>query len=141
MFNDGVSIIAIMTHQYFVQQIGVAVMRQFAKQPRKSTTETSLYFAKQLHNGWGVGHAKCNDGTLLLVSIEDRTVSISTGTEVKERLDEDVIVQSIIPFMKREQYAVGVYEGVGLIGKGLRGHDKAPLVAMGILVIVAGVLL
>lgn len=36
-------------------------------------------FAKDLHARWGVGDAACNNGVLLLLSIQDRQVYVSTG--------------------------------------------------------------
>lgn len=36
-------------------------------------------FAKALHAAWGVGEAACENGVVLLVSVEDRQVYISTG--------------------------------------------------------------
>lgn len=98
------------------QQVAVAVMRKFVSRPERSTGDAGLDFAKHLHDKWGVGHANCNDGVLFLVSIEDRIASISTGNGVKDRLNEDRIVQTIIPFMKKQQYAEGVIHCVTSIG-------------------------
>ena len=36
-------------------------------------------FAKAIHERWGVGDAACNNGVLLLLSVGDRQVYISTG--------------------------------------------------------------
>jgi hypothetical protein len=45
--------------------------------------------ARGLHDAWGVGRAACNDGAVLLLSIDDRQAFVSTGSGVKEILTDD----------------------------------------------------
>lgn len=84
-----------------------------------STDEAGYQFAKTVHDAWGVGHAKCNDGIVLVVSIDDRIMGISTGRGVKDRIDEENILNEMKPFFRQREYATGVRKGVHEIGKDL----------------------
>lgn len=54
-------------------QVAVALLNRMVRMgmPKEQVAEL---FAKQLHNRWGVGHPACNNGVLLLLSVEDRQV-------------------------------------------------------------------
>lgn len=58
-------------------QVAVALMNRYIKMgmPREQRAE---FFARTLHNSWGVGNPACNDGVLLLLSVEDRQVRVAT---------------------------------------------------------------
>lgn len=62
--------------QYFfwLPQVAVAVMQWMAVPAGEDPAEAARLFAKALHNEWGVGDAACNNGVLLLLSIDDRQV-------------------------------------------------------------------
>ena len=60
-------------------QIGVAVMKKMRGVPDESIAVTAENFAKHLHDRWGVGNAGCDDGAVLLLSITDRQIYVSTG--------------------------------------------------------------
>ena len=57
-------------------QVAAAVMRRMAVLPGKDPGEAARLFAKALHDAWGVGDAACNNGVLLLLSIDDREVGV-----------------------------------------------------------------
>jgi uncharacterized membrane protein YgcG len=61
----------------------------------------SQNFARTLHDQWGVGNSKTNNGILLFLSISDRAVYISTGDGVKDKLNPRVIT-SVIDHMKND---------------------------------------
>ena len=75
-------------------QFAVAVMRKMSPPPLSAQT-----FAAALHNLWGVGHVQCGNGILLLVSLEDRHLYITTGKDSKRRI-ADAHVQRILENMK-----------------------------------------
>ena len=50
-------------------QIGVSVFNKMGSIPGESVEETAEKFTKHLHGSWGVGHAGCDDGAMLLLSI------------------------------------------------------------------------
>lgn len=63
-------------------------------------------FARRLHDLWGVGDARCNNGVLLLVSIKDRQIYISTGSGTSSRLAYNVIddiIADVRPFLKNQR--------------------------------------
>lgn len=63
-----------------LKQVGVAVMRKMDFAPGTPPADAARAFAKDLHARWGVGDAACNNGVLLLLSVDDRQVYVSTGT-------------------------------------------------------------
>jgi len=44
--------------------------------------------AIRAHNKWGVGHAACNDGAVLVLAVEDRAFYLSTGAGTREILSD-----------------------------------------------------
>ncbi|KAH3744965.1 Dynein heavy chain 12, axonemal [Pelomyxa schiedti] len=78
-------------------------------------------------DSWGVGHAGCNDGIVLLVSISERVVYVSTGASTKKVLTElavDTVLDLMIPHLKKQQYDNAVDVGVQAIYKILTGELK-----------------
>jgi uncharacterized membrane protein YgcG len=59
------------------------------------------YYARGLHDRYGVGDKATNNGILVFLSVEDRAVYISTGKGVKDKINHDAI-QLIITNMKPE---------------------------------------
>ena len=49
-------------------------MQAMQLQAGRSAAEQAEVFARQLHGNWGVGRAGCDDGVLLLLSVQDRQV-------------------------------------------------------------------
>ncbi len=91
-------------------QFAVAVMRKMSPPPLSAET-----FATALHNMWGVGHAECGNGILLLVSLEDRRIYLSTGRDAKRHIP-DARVQQIVdgmkPFLRSENVQGAVLSAV-----------------------------
>lgn len=80
-------------------------MREFESLPGVSAEVAAQRFAKQLHAKWGVGRRECDNGVLLLVSINNRQIYISTGASSAEVLTEDVlevIIQDARPLLRDE---------------------------------------
>mmetsp|Transcript_1265 Transcript_1265/g.2638 ORF Transcript_1265/g.2638 Transcript_1265/m.2638 type:complete len:561 (-) Transcript_1265:76-1758(-) len=64
-------------------------------------------FCRSLHDQWGVGSKETNDGIVVLVSVEDRAVFISTGDGAKSRITDqliDGIIHRMKPFLRRSDY-------------------------------------
>mmetsp|Transcript_25388 Transcript_25388/g.37391 ORF Transcript_25388/g.37391 Transcript_25388/m.37391 type:complete len:491 (-) Transcript_25388:221-1693(-) len=78
-------------------------------------------FARELHDDWGVGipTEKCGStGILLFISIQDRSIFISTGGAVQRILTDrrlDEIIESIKPMMRSLNYATAVREVISEI--------------------------
>lgn len=92
--------------------------------PGEYIEETTKTFAKHLHDSWGVGHTGCNDGTVLLISILDRQLYVSTGKRAMELLSDDqidIIIEEMKPYMKKKHYDQGVEHAVVRMGEVLSG--------------------
>lgn len=105
-------------------QIGVAVLHRMSRIPGESVEETAEKFAKHLHDSWGVGHAGCDDGAMLLVSILDRQLYVSTGKRAMELLSDDqidIIIDEMKPYLQKKDYDQGVELAVVRMGEVFSG--------------------
>lgn len=101
-------------------QVGVAVLKKIRNVRLESVEETAEKFTKHLHDSWGVGHAGCDDGAMLLLSILDRRVYISTGKKAMELLSDNqinIIIEQIKPYLRRKDYDEAVKLAVVRIGE------------------------
>ena len=92
-------------------QIGVAVMKKMRRLPGKSIAVTAKKFAQHLHDRWGVGKAGCDDGVVLLLSITDRQIYVSTGRRAMMLLTNrqiDFLINLIEPFLDEKMYDTSV---------------------------------
>jgi len=83
-------------------------------------------FARGLHDAWGVGHAECNDGLVLLLSIGDRQAHISTGAGVRRILTDDhveVVIERMRPNLRRAAYGDAVLGAVRDIRSALEAGE------------------
>lgn len=106
-------------------QIGVAVLNRMHGNEDESIAETAENFAKHLHDSWGVGHAGCDDGALLFLSIVDRQVYISTGKRAMEVLSDDqidIIIEEMKPYLKKSDYDQSVELAVVRMGEVFSGR-------------------
>ncbi|MEM7130195.1 MAG: TPM domain-containing protein [Chloroflexota bacterium] len=72
-------------------------------------------FAASLFDSWGIGQASTNDGVLLLVALEDRTLRIELGHQYRGEYDyamERIINEVIIPQFREDQYSQGIVDGM-----------------------------
>lgn len=105
-------------------QIGVAVLKKMRTIPGESVEETAEKFTKHLHDSWGVGHAGCDDGAMLLLSILDRQVYISTGQKAMELLSDDqidIIIEEMKPYLRGKDYDKSVELAVVRMGEVFSG--------------------
>ena len=58
-------------------QIAVALVKAMKLQNGRNEAQQAEFFAKSLHDSWGVGDATCNNGLLLFLSKDDRQVLYS----------------------------------------------------------------
>ena len=101
-------------------QIGVAVLNQMSGIPGEPVEETAKTFAKHLHDSWVVGHAGCDDGVMLLISILDRQLYVSTGKRAMELLSDDqidIIIEEMKPYMLKKDYDKGVELAIVRMGE------------------------
>ena len=105
-------------------QIGVVVLNRMSAIPGEPVEETAKTFAKHLHYSWGVGHAGCDDGVMLLISILDRQLYVSTGKRAMELLSDDqidIIIEEMKPYMQKRDYDQGVELAIVRMGEVFSG--------------------
>ncbi|MEJ7682853.1 MAG: TPM domain-containing protein [Segetibacter sp.] len=87
-------------------------------------------YATKLGRAWGIGNKKTNNGVVLLIAKNDRTVFISPGYGLEGALP-DITVKSIIdneitPNFKQDDFFRGLDLGTTAIFKAAAGEYKAP---------------
>lgn len=106
-------------------QIGVAVLNRMRSIQDESVAESAEKFAKHLHDSWGVGHSGCDDGAVLLLSIVDRQVYMSTGKRAMEVLSDgqiDIIIHEMKAYLKNKDYDNSVKLAVERMGEVFSGR-------------------
>lgn len=85
-------------------------------------------YALQLGRSWGVGGKDHSNGVVLLVSINDRKINISTGYGLEGALPDitckHIIDEVIKPQFKGQDYFRGLDEGTDAIIKATKGEYK-----------------
>ncbi len=86
-------------------------------------------FAVELAHKWGIGQKGKDNGILILVSKNDRKITIQTGYGVESRLTDAlsrrIIEQVIKPHFKKGDYFVGLDEGTTRIFQIMKGEYQA----------------
>ncbi len=107
-------------------------------------------YAIELGNRWQVGQKGKDNGVLLLASLDDRKVNISTGYGLEGALTDmlcgRIIRNEIVPEFKRGDYYQGFVKGADAIIAATKGEytndkkeDKGGLPAAAIIAIILGV--
>lgn len=83
-------------------------------------------FAEKLFKEWGIGTAGRDNGVLLLVAMEERTVRIEVGYGLEGALTDlksgRIVDGLIVPKFKNEDYAGGIVSGVDAIMGEIKGE-------------------
>lgn len=87
-------------------------------------------YATKLGRAWGVGNKKTNNGVILLIAKDDRTMFIAPGYGLEGALP-DITTKSIIdnvitPNFKQDDFYRGIDLGTTAIIKAAAGEYKAP---------------
>ena len=73
-------------------------------------------YATELFNTWGIGKRGIDNGVLFLISVNDRRIEIETGRGVSpyisDRQVKQIIEDLITPEFKRQNYDLGIINGV-----------------------------
>ncbi|MFT5195453.1 MAG: hypothetical protein ACI85U_002473 [Candidatus Promineifilaceae bacterium] len=80
-------------------------------------------FATNLFNDWGIGDRELNNGVLLLLALEERSVRIETGRGWENQLQsetETIIDSEILPKLRDDQMAEGMIIGTNAIANAVR---------------------
>lgn len=83
-------------------------------------------YAFELGEAWGVGQRKYNNGVVLLIAKDDRTVEIATGYGVEGALPDAIckriIENEIVPRFREADYFGGISSGVQAITEAIGGE-------------------
>ena len=86
-------------------------------------------FANEIGEKWGVGQKGKDNGIVMVLSKNDRKITIRTGYSAQIHLpptiNKSIIDQVIIPYFKEGNYAGGVDAGVNAIMEALAGKYNA----------------
>lgn len=90
-------------------QIGVLVIDKISPDfiGKRTTQLASEDFATSVHNRWGIGDPKTQNGVLIFMSIQDRQTYISTGSGVSKKLSESVldnVIEAMRPYLRKQEY-------------------------------------
>ena len=81
----------------------------------EASSQTIETYTTALFNEWGIGSPERNYGILLLVSRGDRRARIELGTDwghEHDRSAQDIMDNLIIKQFKRDEYSLGILDGV-----------------------------
>ena len=84
----------------------------------KSIGDADIFdFAEKLFERWGIGHAAKDNGLLILMVLDQRTVRFSTGYGLEGVLPDIICkhiqMEQMVPQFKVEDYNAGMIAGVG----------------------------
>lgn len=86
-------------------------------------------FANEIGEKWGVGQKGKDNGIVIVLSEQDRKITIRTGyasqIQLPPTINKTIIDQVIIPYFKQGNYAGGINAGVDSIFKYFNGTFKA----------------
>jgi uncharacterized protein len=97
--------------------------------------ETIEQFGIRVADVWKIGRQGVNDGAILLVAKNDRTLRIEVGRGLEGALPDAtasrIINEIIVPFFKKGDFSGGIEAGVGRILKVIQGEPlPAPAAGM-----------
>jgi uncharacterized protein len=92
-------------------QYGVAIISKMAINNDESIELASERYSRTLHDTWGVGDKDKQNGVLIFLSIEDRSVYISRGAGIQYQLTNDVLdatINGMKPYLRQSNYGRGI---------------------------------
>lgn len=92
--------------------------------------ETIEQFGIRVADKWKLGRKKVDDGAILIVAKNDRTVRIEVGYGLEgaltDALSKRIIDTTIIPYFKQQDFYTGIRTGIDLIQKVVDGETLPP---------------
>lgn len=108
-------------------QIAVAIFEKMSCGLCLGSMESRAFqFAKDLHDRWGVGDAKCQNGIVIVFSIKDRAMGFSIGAGVKHIFGDDklpAVMNVMKTKLRQKQYGQAIVDGVTSVGNILSGRS------------------
>ena len=88
-------------------------------------------YAQEVFDGWKIGKKGKDNGVLVLVSVDDRKMWITTGYGVEGVLPDgkagEIRDRVMLPAFRQKQYGEGIYLGVAAVGHVLGAETGAPV--------------
>lgn len=109
-------------------QVAIALMQHMKIPSSMAPATVAQQMAKDLHAKWAVGSSDCDNGVLLLLSVDDRQVFISTGAGSMRYLSDNSLVDIISnmkPKLREQDFDGALEQAVVDIGLGLAGRPPA----------------
>lgn len=101
-------------------QIGVAMV---------ATTDNMPIFdyAMAVAKEWKLGSLENNNGLLILVALNDRSIYILTGLDVEDKVTDErvarIIKEDIMPHFRNAHYVTGLSTGIDALAMDMREHQ------------------
>lgn len=101
-------------------QIGVAMV---------ATTDNMPIFdyAMAVAKEWKLGSPENNNGLLILVALNDRSIYILTGLDVEDKVTDErvarIIKEDIMPHFRNAHYVTGLSTGIDALSMDMREHQ------------------
>lgn len=116
-------------------QLGLAIVERM-NVVTSDQTKAAYGFAQKLHDKWGVGDPKCENGIVLFFSIADRVMGVSIGRGIKHFFPGEyveTVMVSIRDQMRMKQYGPALIQVVNKVGKSLSNdppHEPSGLTGL-----------
>lgn len=126
--SDHADLLSWQTEHHLNRRINILAGRTSAELaiatlPQLTPGQSAHEFTLKLFNTWGIGNRDANNGVLLLVSKADRRIEIITGKGLSNILPNaevsQLIQQTIVPALQRQDYDTGITQGVMAIAQRL----------------------
>jgi len=94
--------------------------------PRALAAEADL-FTERLGNAWAIGQERCNNGIMLLVSVQDAVAVLKTGPGARDSLADDTVIailQDLRAQLRGGDWGPAVADGVRDVALALRGEYR-----------------
>eukprot|EP00928_Gymnodinium_smaydae_P044137 TRINITY_DN2945_c2_g1_i1.p1 TRINITY_DN2945_c2_g1~~TRINITY_DN2945_c2_g1_i1.p1 ORF type:complete len:408 (+),score=34.10 TRINITY_DN2945_c2_g1_i1:55-1224(+) len=123
-------------------EMGIVVVREISG----GTEADAERFAKGVMDAWGVGKAKCNNGIVLAVAVDDRKMHIATGKGAAEYIKDielTEVIERMKPLMRSQSYDDAAEQCISDVARILSGESFAPSLIQqhGFLICVVGLVI
>ena len=108
-------------------KLGVAIVNNVQHDGQNTKEDTVKELAMSIHNSWGLGKEKCNDGILLFLSINDREMFISVGSGTKNKLgyyEQQTVMSSMKIHLRYNDPANAILTGISRMSEILKKEDS-----------------
>lgn len=105
-------------------QLAIAVFDSMSDTSISDKKQRAFQFAKDLHDRWGVGDAECQNGIVIVLSVQDHAMGFSIGAGAKTRFTDELlprVMDSMKPKLREAAYGAALIIGVTSVGNIVSG--------------------